>query len=457
MDRRFQLRLTEMLKDAEVKPGVFDDVMARLEEFVQPFIVSLNEPEQKAYAQQYVSGLMSNLDRKNVESIAYFHDQDRQGMQKFIGQAPWEHDPLLMELCRQVGVDLGEENGVLVFDPSGHVKKGKESVGVQRQWCGRLGKVDNCQVGVYMGYVTSTEQAIVDVRLYLSEEWATDKERRKKAGVPKEIRFQTRHELSLQMLDKHGALLPHEWVAGDDEMGRSTRFRSALQGRNERYLLAVPSNTLVQEVGATPPTYSGRGPRPKVPFQRADSWCAAQPESAWTTLEIRPGEKGPLAIQMLKVWVRAKTERRRTGPEETLVAIREPQEDGTIKHDYYLSNAAVETSLEEFGRVAKAAHRIEQCFQRAKSEAGLSHYEVRTWKGWHRHQTLSLMATWFLTKEARRGKKMDTSNNRPADSLGHSHALESSPWLRFTKLHPTYQHAPIAASRDRTSLSLEKA
>jgi SRSO17 transposase len=142
---------------------------------------------------------------------------------------------VLRELACQVGTQLGEADGVLVFDPSAHPKKGTESVGVQRQWCGRLGKIDNCQVGVYLGYVSRLEQALVDMRLYLPESWARDRKRRTKAGVPQDVRFQTRHELALAMLDDKGPLLPHGWVTGDDEMGRSTHFRRALRGRNEHF------------------------------------------------------------------------------------------------------------------------------------------------------------------------------------------------------------------------------
>src|SRR4029077_4949998 len=128
-------------------------------------------------------------------------------------------------------------------DPSAFPKKGAASVGVQRQWCGRLGKGDNCQVGLYLGYVSRQGPALVDVRLYLPQEWAQDKKRRLKAGVPKAIRFRTRHQLALEMLDQRGRLLPHAWVTGDDEMGRSSWFRKELRQRKECYLLAVPSNT----------------------------------------------------------------------------------------------------------------------------------------------------------------------------------------------------------------------
>jgi SRSO17 transposase len=418
MERRFASRLKELLNDATVDPAVLRDMLPRLERFVQPFAALLPTPEQQTHLHEYVSGLVSNLERKNVEEIAYYHDQDRQALQKFIGQVPWDHRPLLTELVRQVGAEIGEADGVIVFDPSGFPKKGNASVGVQRQWCGRLGKIDNCQVGVYMGYVSRIEHALVDLRLYLPKEWANKKKRRKKVGVPKEIRFQTRHEQALEMLREKGALLPHTWIAGDDEMGRSSKFRGELRALQERYLLAVPSNTLIRDSEVEAPPYSGRGPRPKVPFQRVDRWTAALPASAWQTIEVRPGEKGPLTTQIVKRRVQAK-QGRQTGPEEILVVTREQQTDGSFKHDYYLSSAAADTPLSEFARVAKAEHRIEECIKRAKKEAGLADYEVRTWEGWHHHQTLSLLATWFLIKETRRGKKLDASNHPATDSQSH--------------------------------------
>jgi SRSO17 transposase len=422
MERRFSARLEQLLDDATVSPAVLRNMLPRLERFVEPFAALLETPQQGTHLHEYVAGLVSNVKRKNAESIAYLHDQDRQPLQVFIGQMPWDHQPHVAELARQIGSQIGEADGVLVFDPSGFAKKGTESVGVQRQWCGRLGKVENCQVGIYLGYVSRSEHALVDVRLYLPKEWATDKKRRKKCGVPKAVRFQTRHELALEMLQVNGAQLPHAWIAGDDEMGRSSWFRQELRELNERYLLAVPSNTLMRDCEAEPPPYCGHGSPPKVPFQRVDRWCAALPEEAWQTIEVRPGDKGPLLVQIVKRRVLAKTERRRVGPEETLVVTREQQADGSVKHDYYLSSGPSETPLAEFARVAKAEHRIEDGLKRAKSEAGLAEYQVRTWEGWHHHQTLSLLATWFLTQETRRGKKMDTSDHGSAGTLGHSPA-----------------------------------
>lgn len=213
MDRRFTLRRAELLADSEVGVDDFTGIDQRLEKFVEPFVTSLPSPESQAHGQTYVSGLLSDVARKNTESIAYRHDVDRQVLQRFIGYTDWDHEPLLDELTRQVAADLGEADAVIVFDPSAFPKHGSESVGVQRQWCGRLGKTDNCQVGIYMGYVTRTEQVLVDQRLYLSTEWIADKKRRKKCGVPADLKHQTRHELALAMLERRSKLLPHAWMS----------------------------------------------------------------------------------------------------------------------------------------------------------------------------------------------------------------------------------------------------
>src|SRR5262249_25609485 len=178
MERRYRVRLDELLDDAEVPPGLLRGALPRLEAFLRPFVEALRSPEQQTNARHYVQGLLSDLKSKDAESIAYLHDRERQGLQKFLGQADWDHRPLLAELAGQVGAELGQPDAVLVIDPSAFPKKGTESVGVARQWCGRLGKVDNCQLGIYLGYVSRTEHALVDVRLFLPREWAKDRQRR---------------------------------------------------------------------------------------------------------------------------------------------------------------------------------------------------------------------------------------------------------------------------------------
>jgi SRSO17 transposase len=459
MDAGYEARKQELLDECKVAPQIFERVLPRLERFMKPFVDNLVRKEQSEHASTFVQGLLSNVDHKNVESIAYRFGQERMPLQWFVGVSDWDHEPLRDELVRQVGEQLGEEDGVIVFDPSGFPKSGKESVGVARQWCGRLGKVDNCQVAIYMGYVSSREHALVDTRLYLPREWATDKKRREKAGVPKEVRFRTRHQLCLEMLAQHGETLPHAWITGDDEMGRVSWFRRSLNEIDEQYLLAIPSNMQIRDLQVEPPEYGGHGPHPKRPWVRVDEWLGMIGNRQWSRVDVRDGSKGPLIVEVVKRRVVARTEKRQEGDEEVLVVVRFKERDTrrVIQTDYYLSNASAETDKAEFARVAKAEHRIEECIQRAKSEAGLADYEVRNWRGWHHHQILSLIATWFLVTEARRGKKLDTSDHGSADPRRHQ--LHPAPRLRmrYSLPHPARTRTATHSQRTRSPLPLEAA
>jgi len=423
MERRFAVRRKQLIADAGIRPEVYQGLLERLPGFLEPFAQCLVRSEQRGHLRTYLEGLMSDLERKNVEAIAYLHDQDRRELQHFVGESNWAFTPMVTELTGQVGAELGESDGVIVVDPSGFRKDGRESVGVARQWLGRFGKVDNGQMGVYLGYVSRKGHALSDVRLYLPKEWVHDRVRRRKCGVPKEVRFCTRHELAQAMLMERGSALPHGWVAGDDEMGRSSGFRAWLRERGERYLLAVPSNTRVRDLEAAP-EWSGQGPKLKSPWTVVSRWSEARRPSDWVRIDVRDGEKGPLVVEAVKCRVQTHDEKRHVGPEELLLVTRVRESKGW-KLDFYLSNAAVETELAELVRVAKAEHRIEDALKRAKSESGLADYEVRTWIGWHHHQALSLIATWFLTREARRGEKMDASDHGAADSFADGHAVAS--------------------------------
>lgn len=460
METEFAIRRQELLEECTVAPQIFDRVMPRLEQFMEPFVESLARRERIDHAMTFVQGLLSDLDHKNVESIAYRFGQDRMPLQWFIGVSDWDHKPLIDELVRQVGQDLGEKDGVIVFDPSAFAKSGQDSVGVARQWCGRLGKIDNCQVAIYMGYASSHEHALVDMRLFLPKEWTDDVQRCTKAGIPKErMRYHTRHELCLEMLKQNGEQLPHSWIAGDDEMGRPYWFRRRLNGLGERYLLAVPANTLVRDLEVDPPAYSGHGRRPNRPWTRVDKWVAALDESAWTEVDVRDGAKGPLIVQAVKCRVVARTEKRQQGHEEMLVVIRYRDRDKrrVVKTDYYLSNGNPEIPLADFSRVAKAEHRIEECIQRSKSETGLADYQVRNWSGWHHHQILSLIASWFLVGEARRGKKMDTGDYCSADPRRHRFDPSPHVRMRYELPHRSRSRALAQTQRTRSPVSLERA
>ena len=218
--------------------------------------------------------------------------------------------------------------------------------------------------------------------------------------------------------------MPHGWITGDDEFGRAAEFRAALRQRGERYVLDVPCNTTVRDLERRRPRrrHAGRGRKREVPFQRADAWAANQPESRWERITVRGGEKGPLEVDAMTVRVRAKQDRR-IGPEERLVVIRPV---GESRIDYALTNAGPEVPLAELVRVQRQRHRIEEVFEAGNGEAGLDHYEVRSWVGWHHHMTLSLVALWFLCLERRRVGGENPGDHGVADAAD-LHAVAPPP------------------------------
>ena len=235
METRYAFRKTQLLDECQVAPEIFEQVIPRLYTFMEPFVTIFHGQGDNQHAKTSVCGLLSDVERKNIESIAYRFGQSRLPLQSFIGSNVWDDEPLRQELRRQVKTHLGQGDGVLVFDPSGFPKSGGESVGVARQWCGRLGKVDNCQVALYLGYVSRKGHTLVDTRFSLPKAWTKDKARLDKAGVPQGSRgYRTRHQLALEMLAKNGASLPHSWMTGDDEMGRPSWFRRRLAASGER-------------------------------------------------------------------------------------------------------------------------------------------------------------------------------------------------------------------------------
>jgi SRSO17 transposase len=299
----------------------------RLSDFALPYQHALGTAAGQRNGALYLAGLLSQVHRKNAEQIAALVDVERLVMQAFIGTALWDHRPLIAVLGGQVGERLGEPDGSIAFDPSSFPKRGPQSVGVKRQWWSHRGKVANCQVGVFMGYVSRHEHAWLDFRLSLPPDWARDAPRRAACHVALEVRYHTRHEQCLEMLDAWGAQVPHSWVTGDDELGRHTQFRGALRARGERYVLGVPCTTAVRDLETPWPAYQGRGRPPKPSWQSVTVWRHALAPEAWAHVTVRDGEKGPVGIEMVKRRVQTRLERKRTGPEEWLVVTRCPHAD----------------------------------------------------------------------------------------------------------------------------------
>ena len=318
MDARYVFRKRQWLEECQVAPEIFEQVVPRLYTFMEPFVKTFQGQAAAQHARTSVCGLLSDVKRKNIASIAYRFGQSRLPLQGFLGWDEWDEESLRQELIVQVKTHLGQGDGVLVFDPSGFAKSGRESVGVARQWCGRLGKVDNCQVAMYLGYVSSKGHTLVDTRLSLPKAWTKDKARLDKAGVPQAVRgYRTRHQLALEMLANHGARLPHRWMAGDDEMGRPSGFGVGWRPwesatwwrcrRTRRYVI-WRSSPLPLAVGGVGPHVPGKTSRPGASRlgrrPGAASTCAMVPKARWESRRSRdvscPGLIG--ASKAMKRW-----------------------------------------------------------------------------------------------------------------------------------------------------------
>jgi SRSO17 transposase len=301
MDARYTLRKNQVLDECQVAPEIFEQVMPRLHTCMEPFVDTFQGQALSHHAKTSVSGLRSDVARKNVESIAYPVGQNRLGLQGFIGWADWDDAPVRKTLLDQVGTQLGQGDGVLVFAPSAFPTSGRASVGVARQGCGRLGKVDNCQGAISLGYVSRKGHTRVDLRLSLPKEWTQDKARLHQAGVPQARRgYRTRHPLAVERLEQNGASLPQGWIAGDDEMGRPYWFRRRLAALGERSMLAVPSHTMMRDLETPAPDYSGKGRPPKRPWQSVKTWAESLGTEAWRRVDVRDGAKGPLVVDVVK-------------------------------------------------------------------------------------------------------------------------------------------------------------
>jgi SRSO17 transposase len=396
MDLIDQPPARRLLADAEVDPDDLRDCLDQLTAFAQRYLPCFQRVEHHRHALTILRGKLTALQRKTTEPIATQAGQQRRPLQLFVGAGRWQDRAVLDELRQHVTAELGDPEAVFVLDNSSFPKQGTDSCGVARQWCGRLGKVENCQVGVFVAYVAARGKALVDCQLYLPKEWADDPVRRAQTHVPANVTFKESWRIGLDLLDRTRATLPGTWVVGDDEFGRCSVLRQQLRFRQLQYVLDVPCSTLVRDLSERrPPTRPGGQPRRPL-FERVERWVARQPRGRWKKVRVRDGAKGPLEVEVLLATVQSKDEDGCVGARERLVVLRTRAAKPQIW--YTLSNAHA-AGRGELARVHGARHPIEELLGEGKGEVGLDHYEVRGWVGWHHHMTLSLVALWFLQLE----------------------------------------------------------
>jgi SRSO17 transposase len=343
-----------------------------------------SEPRERVLA--YVRGLLAPLERKNSWTLAeQAGEAIPDGMQRLLAYADWDADAVRDDVRDYVLEHLGDPAGVLVVDETGFLKKGTKSAGVARQYSGTAGRIENCQIGVFLGYATSVGRTFLDRELYLPKVWAEDRQRRAEARVDEGVEFATKPELAMRMLGRAiDAQVPAGWVTADEVYGQHGKLRMMLEERGMPYVLAVPVNqrviATIDESGAS-----------KVAELRADALAARLPAQAWKKISAGAGAKGP----RLYHWARAAI-RPLEDADSYWLLVRRSLSDPTDLA-YYLCHGPERTPLRELVRVAGARWAIEETFQTAKGQVGLDQYQVRRYDSWYRHITLAMLAHAFLT------------------------------------------------------------
>ena len=361
------------MDELEVWGGELEVLRARLS---QHFVRS--EPRERAIA--YVKGLMSDVPRKNGWQLAEQAGEGTpDGMERLLSTAQWDVDGVRDELQGWVIERLGDAEGILVVDETGFVKKGTKSVGVKRQYSGTAGRVENCQIGVFLAYATPQGYTLLDRAVYLPQEWVQDRARRREAQVPEEVTFATKPSLGRQMLARAiAAGVPFRWVTGDTVYGSDRQLRLWLEAEGRWFVLAVKRDE---------PLWQG------FVQVRAEALLAQVPAEAWQRLSCGKGAKGERVYD----WALVNVPRFQQSPDVLhALLIRRSLSDPTDLA-YYVVFAPADTTLPTLIRVAGQRWTVEECIELAKNEVGLDHYEVRHWTGWYRHITLAMLALAFLT------------------------------------------------------------
>ena len=395
-------------------------LLPALEGFHGRFGRFFRRSEGRAFGHRYLIGLTLPIERKNAENIAEQVGAPPRKLQEFLSDSPWDDEGCIGELGRFVGEQFGAPDGVLIVDDTGFAKKGIHSAGVGRQYSGTLGRVDNCQVGVFLGYASRHGHTLVDRRLYLTEGWLADPVKRAspRAAVPADVRFRTKLDLAAEMLTVAAARghLPYAWVTADAAYGDSHELRRLVAEQDRWYCFEVSRTAEVwtEDPSWRRPPPSGRAGRPRtrakpgprsVAARTVDEIVRSLPAGDWIRHRVTEGEKGPREYEFARLRVMEKIHRE-PGAEGWLMARRPGGSDPGADIKCYLSNAPATIALAEMAWVGCLRWTIEENFELAKGEVGLDHYEVTKYRGWYHHITLSLMALAFLKSVQREwGKK----------------------------------------------------
>ena len=403
----------------------FERVYDSFQKFHAFFAASFGRKQWREHSRNYLQALLVQAqERRNAENLSESVGISARAMQRFLTEARWSDEAVIGRLQEYLAPRLGHSEAVWVLDGSDFPKQGRKSVGVARQYCGRLGKVANCQAGMFLAYVSPLGRALVDKGLYLPESWTSDPGRCAAAGVPEERgSYRSKTQLALELLERALGLghLKAGWVAGDDAFGMSPTFREALAALGMRYVLDVPGSTPVWplEPSWTSPDYPGSG-RPRKPRlvdgqrRTMEQRSGELPEEVWREITVAQGSQGPRSYMFGAQRVRVT---RRGKPGQEAWAVYRRNLDGSEPR-YYLSNAPEDTTLETLAYVGGSRWPIETEFETEKGDVGLDEYETRSWAGWHHHIAMCLLGGAFLLGLQQDWGKKDAPDHSPAGVPG---------------------------------------
>jgi len=403
----------------DLDKGDIKNFSNELRGFHEQFADCFQRSESRVHFYNYMSGQFSQLERKSIEPIALaIKDGNVRAMQRFVSDAPWDDDKMIIKYRNLINDDFGKDDAALIFDESGFVKKGKDSIGVARQYCGGVGKVDNCQVGVFIGYVSEHGYALIDKRLFIPKKWFADnyQERREKCKLPDDTVFRTKPQLAVEMLETvvKENILPFKYVLADSLYGTSPEFIEAVEKLPDKtYFVSVPKDTqcwLKRPMTITKHYKWGGKTKTRTILFDSESKPITVEELAknindyfWYRRKVSEGTKGPIVYE----YTRRKIILSANGlPQKTVWLLIRRTLDDAPKFSFFISNASSSTRLKTLIWLSGLRWAIEQCFEETKTELGMDHYEVRKFPGWHHHMLTCMLAHFFLWHlKIRLGKK----------------------------------------------------
>lgn len=391
-----------------------DGLHTHLKTYHQLFAPLFQRREQRHWALKYMEGQMLDLERKSIEPMARaLEGGDVQAMQQFTSASPWDDDEIIRVHQREVAKTLGQKDGVLIGDGSDFPKQGQNSVGVARQHCGALGKTANCQAGMFLAYASELGHTLVDRRLYMPQHWfdAEFAELRQECEVPETLSFHTKNELFADMLEPllDDETLPCAWVLMDEALGNDSKVLNKIDAKNKSYFAEIPCDTLVfwrQPQMIESKGRVGHSDRPATKRRlaadtqtpkRVDALAKALKKKHWRRVIIHEGSKGPLEVEIAILYV-VFTKNGLPVRKEWLVIRRQSSRQALAKWKFFRSNAAKRISWKKLARLTAGRWPIESTFEECKGELGIDHYEVRNWRGWHHHMTMTMLSHHFLVR-----------------------------------------------------------